>query len=202
MSLGAWLWWLRFDRRVAAPGESSHEELISLLVQRDARIAAQDAQITALSTQVADLLEANEQWACKLASVEHLLSRNSRNSSSPPSQDDDAGRMPPAEKPNRRGTGPKRKRGKQPEAAGTNLAFIDNPTKRVDRFPQGRCECGHDLAQAVDLGVVDRYQQHEIPQISVTITQYDQHRVRCGAAGPTPPSARKAPGPLRWAMAR
>jgi hypothetical protein len=27
---------------------------------------------------------------------------------------------------------------------------------------------------------VDRYQQHEIPQISVRITQYDQHQVRCG----------------------
>jgi len=28
--------------------------------------------------------------------------------------------------------------------------------------------------------VVDRYQQHEIPQLSVSITQYDQHQVRCG----------------------
>lgn len=43
-----------------------------------------------------------------------------------------------------------------------------------------RCECGHDLAGARDLGVVDRYQQHEIPQISVRITQYDQHQVCCG----------------------
>ena len=27
---------------------------------------------------------------------------------------------------------------------------------------------------------MDRYQQHEIPQIAVTITKYDQHRVECG----------------------
>ena len=27
---------------------------------------------------------------------------------------------------------------------------------------------------------MDCYQQHEIPQVSVKITQYDQHRVRCG----------------------
>ena len=46
-------------------------------------------------------------------------------------------------------------------------------------FPEGRCECGHDLAGASDLGIVDRYQQHEIPQISVMVTQYDQHSVRC-----------------------
>lgn len=30
------------------------------------------------------------------------------------------------------------------------------------------------------MGIVDRYQQHEIPQVSVSITQYDQHQVRCG----------------------
>jgi hypothetical protein len=39
------------------------------------------------------------------------------------------------------------------------------------------------------MGIVDHYQQHEIPQvipvgagpvISVSVTQYDQHQVRCG----------------------
>ena len=28
--------------------------------------------------------------------------------------------------------------------------------------------------------VKDRYQQHEIPQVAVTVTQYDQHQVACG----------------------
>jgi transposase len=165
---------------VAALEELSREELISRVVERDVRIAAQDARISALSTQVADLLELNEQLASKLARLEHLLSRNSGNSSSPPSKDDDPGRTPAAEKPRRRGGGPKRKRGKQPGAPGTNLAFTNNPDQRVDRFPQGQCACGHNLGEAADLGVVDRYQQHEIPQVSVKITQYDQHRVRCG----------------------
>jgi transposase len=80
----------------------------------------------------------------------------------------------------RRGGGSKRSKGKQPGAPGANLAWTDTPDERTDRFPQGRCECGHDLAGASDLGVVDRYQQHEIPQVSVKVTQYDQHRVRCG----------------------
>jgi transposase len=80
----------------------------------------------------------------------------------------------------RRGGGPKRSKGKQPGAPGSNLAWTEAPDERSDRFPQGRCECGHDLADARDLGVVDRYQQHEIPQVSVTVTQYDQHSVRCG----------------------
>ena len=54
------------------------------------------------------------------------------------------------------------------------------PTERLDRVPQGRCGCGSDLGVARDLGIVDRYQQHEIPQVSVKITQYDQHQVQCG----------------------
>lgn len=157
----------------------SREGLIALLAQRDARIAAQDTQITVLSTQVADLVEANERLMAQLARLEHLLSRNSANSSMPPSKDDDPGKSPPPAKPTR-GGGPKRGRGKQPGAPGANLAWTDNPNRQLDRFPQGHCECGHDLADAADLGIVDRYQQHEIPRMSVTVTQYDQHQVRCG----------------------
>jgi transposase len=169
------------DLGVAAAEEMSREELMTLLARRDARIAAQDGQITALSAQVADLAEANERLMAQLARLEHLLSRNSGNSSMPPSKDDDPGKTPPAVKPQRgRGGGPKRKRGKQPGAPGANLAWTDDPNRQVDRFPRGRCACGHDLADAADLGVVDRYQQHEIPRMSVTVTQYDQHQVRCG----------------------
>jgi len=129
--------------------------------------------------QIAELREANETLVGRLARVEHLLSRNSANSSSPPSKDGELGRTPP-EKPKRCGEGPARTRGKQPGAPGTNLAWRDTPDEQVDRFPEGRCECGHDLADAVDLGVIDCCQQHEIPVVSVKVTQYDQHRVRCG----------------------
>jgi transposase len=148
--------------------------------------------------QIAALRAVNEELAAKLARVEHLLSRNSANSSMPPSRDDDPGRTPPAAR-TRRG-GPRRPRGKQPGAPGANLAWVDRPDDQQDRFPQGRCECGHDLADATDLGVVDRYQQHEIPQVSVKVTQYDQHAVRCGCGAvhtaPRPEGAR--PGPVGY----
>ncbi len=159
----------------------------------DERAATQDARIATLTAR-------NEQLAAKLAKLEHLLSRNSQNSSLPPSKDDDPGRPAPAEKPRRLGGGPKRKRGKQPGAPRANLAFVDNPSERVDRFPQGRCGCGRELAEATDLGIVDRYQQHEIPQITVTVTQYDQHQVRCDCGAihtaPRPDGAR--PGPVGY----
>jgi transposase len=156
----------------------SRDELIGLVAERDAQIAAQDAQIAAMARQLSELIEANEVLVGKLARLEHLLSRNSRNSSSPPSKDDDLGKTPPPV--GKRGGGPKRAKGKQPGAPGANLAWTDTPDERTDRFPEGRCECGHDLAEAADLGIVECYQQHEIPQISVKVTQYDQHRVRCG----------------------
>lgn len=179
-----------------APEAMSREELIGLVAERDARIAAQDRLITTLSAQVTELVEANEQLAARLAKLEHLLTRNSTNSSMPPSKDDDPGKTPP-EKPKRQAGGPTRKRGKQPGSPGANLAWVENPTSQVDRFPQGHCTCGHDLAAATDLGVVDCYQQHEIPELSVTVTQYDQHQVRCGCGtvhtAPRPEGARAGP---------
>lgn len=162
-----------------ASEEMSRDELIRLVVERDAQVAARDAQIVAMAGQLSELMEVNEVLAGQLARLEYLLSRNSKNSSSPPSKDGDPGKTPPPVS-KRRGSGPTRSRGKQPGAAGSNLAWRDTPDERTDRFPQGRCECGHDLASASDLGVVDRYQQHEIPLVSVKVTQYDQHSVRCG----------------------
>lgn len=149
----------------------SRDELI-VVVRRQA------GQITAQAAQIAELMETVEALTARLAKLEHLLSRNSGNSSMPPSKDDDPGKPAPPEKRGR--GGPKRSRGKQPGAPGSHLAWTDDPEVRRDRFPEGRCDCGDDLDRARDLGVVDRYQQHEIPQVAVTITQYDQHEVECG----------------------
>jgi transposase len=126
---------------------------------------------------IAELVAANEDLAVRLARVEHLLSRNSRNSSSPPSKDEEVGKAGPEPAARRGGTG--RSKGKQPGARGSHLAFTESPDDQVDRFPEGVCECGHDLAGAVDLGVVDRYQETEIPLVVATVRQFDQHAVRC-----------------------
>jgi transposase len=84
----------------------SRDELITLVADRDAGIAARDAQITVMAGQLSELMEANEVLAGKLARLEHLLSRNSKNSSSPPSKDDDPGKTPP-QVGKRRGGGPR-----------------------------------------------------------------------------------------------
>jgi transposase len=155
-----------FDLPVPEPEEMSRDELI-VVVRRQVG-------------QISELVEANEALAAKLARLEHLLSRNSGNSSNPPSKDDDPGKPAPPQRSRRGGGGTKRARGKQPGAPGSALGWTDDPAQRRDRFPEGRCDCGDDLGGARDLGIVDRYQQHEIPQVTVTVTQYDQHQVECG----------------------
>jgi hypothetical protein len=190
---------VRFDLPVPEPEEMSRDELI-VVVRRQA------GQITAQAGQIAELMETVETLTATLAKLEHLLSRNSRNSSMPPSRDDDPGKPAPPE--NRGRGGPKRSRGKQPGAPGSHLAWTDDPQVRRDRFPEGRCDCGDDLDRARDLGVVDRYQQHEIPQVAITITQYDQHQVQCGCGrrhtATRPDGARSGPvgyGPTLAAFA-
>src|SRR5687767_2700885 len=98
----------------------SRDELIVL-------VSEQASQITRQAEQIADLMEANERLAAKLARLEHLLSRNSGNSSNPPSKDDDPGKTPPKEKKRRGGSAPARARGKQPGTPGSNLAWSNSP---------------------------------------------------------------------------
>ncbi|HET9565024.1 MAG TPA: IS66 family transposase [Mycobacterium sp.] len=154
---------MRFDLQVPASEEMSRDELLVV-------VAAQACQL-------AQLREANEALRAKLARLEHLLSRNSGNSSSPPSHDDDPGKPLAPQKPRRGGS--VRARGKQPGAPGSRLGFTDAPDRRRELYPRGRCGCGAGLAGSLDLGVVDRYQQHEIPPVVVRVTQYDLHQVRC-----------------------
>ena len=158
----------------------SRDELVVVVRRQAGQLAAQDRQIGEMAGQLGQLMEANDVLSGKLAKLEYLLSRNSGNSSNPPSRDDDPGKPAPPENNKRDKGGPKRSRGKQPGAPGSHLPWTEDPDDRRDRFPEGRCDCGDDLGGARDLGVVDRYQQHEIPQVAVMVTQYDQHQVQCG----------------------
>jgi transposase len=180
---------MRFDVGVPELESMSRDELVVLARSQADRIARQDAQITVMATQFAELTDKFEQQALELAKLQHLLSRNSSNSSMPSSKDDDPGRTPPRKE--RRAKPNERAKGRQKGAPGSALRWRgeDELDQREDRFPEGSCGCGVDLADAVDLGVVDRYQQHEIPLVSVTVTQYDQHAVAC-ACGKTHTAAR------------
>ena len=143
--------------------------------------------LTLVGTQAQELKELraeNARLRARLDRLERLVSRNSGNSSMPPSTDDLPGRTSPPDPPatgvNPLGRGGKRKRGKQPGAPGAFLAWRDDPDVTLGHRPSGRCGCGADLADALDLGVTRSHQQHEVPVMSATCTQHDLHAVRCG----------------------
>jgi len=134
----------------------SREELIEL-------IAGQQQTITTLTGRVAEL--------------ERRLGRNSANSSMPPSTDDRPG-VNRAARRAAKATG--RKRGKQPGAPGSGLGWVDEPDVRVDHFPDGTCQCGKPMAAGADGPVIGSHQVHDVPPVTVTVTQHDRHQVICG----------------------
>lgn len=151
------------------PLDAARDALIALQGQLIAMLAAQNA---GLAARVAELEE-------RLARLERAASRNSGNSSLPPSLDDQPGRTPPPGR-GRRGKGKGRNPGKQPGAPGSHLAWSENPGRTVPHFPRGACPCGADLAGAADLGVAASHQQVEIPEMAATVIQHDVHEVACG----------------------
>ena len=144
---------------------------------RDAVIAVQARLIEALAAENTRLAGQVAGLAARVEQLERLASRNSGNSSMPPSADDLPGRTPPRRKPPAGGT---RKPGKQPGAPGSHLAWRVNPDERADHFPSGACACGAALADGGDLGVAASHQQVEIPLASAQVIQHDLHAVACG----------------------
>ncbi len=137
----------------------------------------------------------------RIARLERLISRNSGNSSMPPSADDLPGKKPPERKP-QRGSG--RKPGKQRGAPGAHLAWTDKPDKMADVFPEGSCQCGADLAGAADLGVRYSHQVTDLPEARAETTQYDRHEVECPCGrrhvADAPPEAAGAPGTVTYGL--
>jgi transposase len=127
----------------------------------------------------AELVRVNAELSERLARLERLVSRNSGNSSTPPSKDDDLGRTPPAGRAKPAAGGQPRKRGKQRGTPGFHMAWKPLPDEYHSYRPAGTCGCGRYLADAHDLGVVARHQQTEIPEITAKTVQHERHAARC-----------------------
>ncbi len=165
--------------------------MVAALRAENAELTAENAELRAQITELAE----------RVARLERLISRNSGNSSMPPSADDLPGKKPPERKP-RRGSGGRP--GKQRGAPGAHLAWSDQPDKTVDVFPAGRCECGADLAGGADLGVRYSHQVTDLPEARAETTQYDRHEVECPCGSrhvaDAPPEAAGAPGTVTYGL--
>ena len=158
------------------PPEDPRDPLIreqaARLAAQAEEIAGQAERIAALEAVVADLRE-------QLDASERTGSRNSGNSSMPPSADDLPGRKPPRRQRRAAERAEKRKRGKQPGSPGASMAW-EVPDRTEDHYPEGACSCGRDLADAADLGVARSYQQEEVPAAPAERVQHDLHKAKCG----------------------
>ncbi|HTQ95089.1 MAG TPA: IS66 family transposase [Streptosporangiaceae bacterium] len=164
------------------PPEDPRDALIREQAQR---IETQAERIAALEAVVADLRE-------QLAAAERSGSRNSGNSSMPPSSDDLPGKKPPRKQRRaaERAEAKKRKRGKQPGSPGASMSW-EVPDRTEDHYPEGACSCGLDLSEAADLGVTRSFQQEEIPAAAAERVQHDLHGAKC-ACGKTHVAPRPA----------
>jgi len=171
-----------------APCAARDEEIAQLqerLAARDAEVTVLRDQIAARDAEVADLTD-------RVTRLERVVSRNSGNSSMPPSGDDTPGRKPPRKQRRaaERDAARKRRRGKQPGAPGSAMTW-GVPDDTQDYYPEGTCSCGADLADAADLGVSRSYQQKEVPEPEAVTIQHDLHETRCACGkthvAPRPP---------------
>jgi transposase len=146
--------------------EMSREELIAVVREQAGLIAR--------------LREENAALQKRVRGLERQASRNSANSSMPPSTDDLPGRAKPAAK---RAKSSGRNRGKQKGAKGSALGWVAVPDETVPHRPRGCCGCGADLADARDVGIERSHQVHDLPEVRITVWQHDVYRVRrgCGA---------------------
>jgi len=175
----------------ARPLDAVRDALISVQGQLIAMLAAQNA---ALAERVAELEE-------RLARLQRAASRNSGNSSFPPSMDDQPGRTPPPSP--ERDRGKRRNPGKQPGAPGSHLAWSENPDRTVPHFPRGACACGADLAGAADLGAAASHQEIEIPEMTAQVIQHDLHAVACACGRvhrAAAPAGAGAPGTVTYGI--
>jgi transposase len=123
------------------------------------------------------LVEANERLEGRVAELERRLSRSSRNSSLPPSQD------PPWSPPRPGGRGSGRKRGGQPGHEGSHRALL--PPEQVDEvvehWPERCRSCARVFAkwEQVDAAKPWRQQVAELPPIAVRVTEHRLHAVCC-----------------------
>jgi transposase/uncharacterized coiled-coil protein SlyX len=142
----------------------SREQLLVVVAEQAAVIAAQVARIETLAAQVAELTR--------------RLGQNSQNSSLPPSADRFA-------KPKRdRRQSSSRKPGKQPGAPGSALQLVADPDEVVEHVPAACGGCGAGLDTAEPAGVLVR-QVRDVPLVKVRVVEHRLHKRACGCGAVT-----------------
>jgi len=121
-----------------------------------------------------ELKEANKiilEQAKEIKRLNDIISKNSNNSSKPPSTDRFKKAVKPKEKKG------DRKRGGQKGHEGSNLTKVDNPDQ-TEILSSEQCQCGCDLTEIDSMKVIKR-QVFDIPKIYISTTEFEQHSKIC-----------------------
>jgi len=152
------------------------EAVVMLVETFLARLDQQEQQIVALSARVKEL--------------EERLSQDSHNSHKPPSSDGLAKKTQSL----RQKTG--KRSGGQRGHPGASLKLVDKPDDLRQYCPLACCQCGQSLAQQPVVSV-ERRQVHEVPPVSMVITEHQALSKVCPecqvtTAGQFPPQVSQA----------
>jgi transposase len=162
------------DRRVEAAEDehASYDALAGLVV-------AQARELSELRLRLEALAAENGELRARLG-------RNSRNSSTPPSQD---GLDKPPPRSMRRSSG--RKAGKQPGTPGAGLAQVAVPDRVIPHFPSECGSCALPLGRDAVAADVVRRQVFDVPEVNVEVIEHQLFAVGCAGCG----AVTRAPAP-------
>jgi transposase len=161
-----------------------------LLAGRDRLLAERDGE-------VAQLRAENAALAVRVARLERLASRNSGNSSFPPSMDDQPGRKAPQGKR----MGGKRRPGKQPGAPGSHLARREDPDQAIPHSRTGHPSAAPRWPTGGIWGWRPRISRWRSPLASARVIQHDVHEVACCCGRvyrAAPPAGAGTPGTVTY----
>lgn len=139
-------------------------------------LAERDAEIAELRARVAELGELRalaEELQAQVADLTARVRQNSKNSSTPPSQD---GLGRPAPKSLRKKTG--RKPGRPKGQPGATMQLTDHPDHVLRHEPSRCVRCDRGLAGAAEAGAIRR-QVTEIPPVKAEVTEHQMIGRRC-----------------------
>jgi len=172
----AGLWWSGW---VSGFDGLSRQQLAAICYAQADLLGQQARQLAEQAEQLAQVRDELTQVRGEVARLRRRLSRNSGNSSMPPSSD---GVLPGQPVPKPKPKPASRRRGRQPGAPGSALSWT-TPDRIVDHRPGGACAgCGRDLATAADTGVARACQVTDVPLLTTTVTEHRMHAVVCGCA--------------------
>lgn len=131
-----------------------------------------DERIQQLEAEVAELREQLGQALARIHELEGQQSRDSRNSSKPPSSDGLARKT----RSQRKASG--QKSGGQVGHQGHHLQLVETPDE-VRRYRPSRCvQCQQSL-EGVEGAVVERRQVQDLPPLRLMVTEHQVEAVRC-----------------------